>query len=84
MPIEARALFVEMCDLSEAWLIQSMCVDTDDRITLMQSEIEDATSAKKTLEAEVQSIEAMAAHLLLELAEWEESLKAARKDLELS
>jgi chromosome segregation ATPase len=63
-------------------LIQSMCVDTDDRITSMQSEIEDATSAKKTLEAEVQSIEARAAHLLLELAEREESLEAARKDLD--
>lgn len=62
--------------------IQSMCVDTDDRITSMQSEIEDMTSAKRILEAEVQSIEARAAQLVLELAEREESLEAAREDLD--
>ncbi|KAG0556184.1 hypothetical protein KC19_11G032900 [Ceratodon purpureus] len=62
--------------------IQSMCIDTDDRISSMQSEIEDMSLAKKSLEAEVQSIEVRAARLVLELAEREGSLEVACKDLD--
>jgi chromosome segregation ATPase len=58
--------------------IQTLCIDTDDRITSMQSEIDELTSAKDALEAEVQAIEAHASRLLLELAEKEQIIELSR------
>uniref|UniRef100_A0A7I4DZD3 Kinesin motor domain-containing protein n=1 Tax=Physcomitrium patens TaxID=3218 RepID=A0A7I4DZD3_PHYPA len=63
-------------------LVQATCIETDDRITSMQAEIDGLSSAKQDLEAEVQSIEVKVADLLLQLTDREENLEIARKDLE--